>query len=211
MDLSKKNEYPTFARTTTLNSDVIYMILKLLKKYDWKRFAIMYEKSHIWSSIYYALKKEVEKSHSLEIALTKNYVKTDSFTHAHESLVHIFEPFMDALPRKARSMLLMFYMFFSTLYNFKYYECVFVVNNSFVGHSRQLGSNSNGEVQRVCFRRAVWLFLGFLGGIFGRYSGRSERMQITYVFFIGIYIAFFTHVIFQHDSLLLILPLELLT
>lgn len=112
MGLSKKIEYPTFARTTTLNSDVIYMILKLLKKYQWNKFATIYEKSHIWRSIYDALKIEVEKSSTLEITLTENYLKTDSYTHTHESLAHIFLPFLDALPRKARSKLI-FFIFFS--------------------------------------------------------------------------------------------------
>lgn len=122
MDLSKKKEYPTFARTTTLNSDVIYMILQLMKKYDWNKFAIMYEKSHIWGSVHDALKNEVAKSATgLEITLTESYVKTDSYKYKHESLTHIFIPFMDKLPGKARGML----KFDQVLSNFCCRFCVY--------------------------------------------------------------------------------------
>jgi len=106
MELSKKSEYPTFARTTTLDQDVIYMIMALLRKFNWHKFAIMYEKSHIWNSVFKAFQKEVEadKNSDLKITFEESYVKTDSYTFAKDSLEHKFGPFLEAVRKKARSM-----------------------------------------------------------------------------------------------------------
>lgn len=108
MDLSKKSDYPTFARTTTLNRDVIYMIIALLRKFKWKKFAVMYEKSHIWDAVYKALQKESEDLGDLDITLVQSYKKTDSFVLYYDSLEHIFEPFLNRLKTKARSKWIIF-------------------------------------------------------------------------------------------------------
>lgn len=108
-ELSDKKKYPTFARTTTLNVDVVHMIKALMEKFQWKKFAVLYERSHMWEPLYEALKRVSDDSKSdLKITLVESYDKVDAHKHKFEDLVHKFEPFLDELPSKARIVLLLF-------------------------------------------------------------------------------------------------------
>ena len=81
------------------------MLNALLKRFDWKKIAVVYERSHIWDPIYSALKGHFDRDHTsgLEITLTASYKKADAYQGMSESLSHKFIPFLEKLPTKARS------------------------------------------------------------------------------------------------------------
>lgn len=108
--LSNKEAYPTFARTTALNSEVRLMIVSLFKKFNWTQFAVVYERTHIFSPIYNGLKQLTKEAGSkYRINLEESYSKEETYrpNEIHESLAYKFGPFLDKLPSKARIVLLL--------------------------------------------------------------------------------------------------------
>ena len=88
----KNLEDLTFARPTTLYHDVIHMIIALLQRFSWKKFAVLYEKGHAWVSVYKALQLEI---HNItEMGITKSQI------YKHKSDV---DSFLNTLKWKARS------------------------------------------------------------------------------------------------------------
>ena len=86
-------EHLTFARPTTLYHDLIHMITTLLKRYDWKKFAVMYEKGHTWVSVYKSLQHETQNNMTgMEITHSQSFDDDKSD----------MESFLDSLKWKAR-------------------------------------------------------------------------------------------------------------
>lgn len=80
--LSDTKNYPTFARTVGVYSKSGRIFVRLMKKYGWKRIAILTPTSGIWSSIMNGVRKDIENTNELEVAYFQNFDKgsvTDSF------------------------------------------------------------------------------------------------------------------------------------
>ena len=99
-ELSNEGEIPTFARTTPLNTDVTYMIIAMLRKYKWNKFAVMYEEERDpWNNMYKLFREEIDNLPDLMTTEVQGFKKSDSFITNIDSLTHIFEPSLNRLQR----------------------------------------------------------------------------------------------------------------
>ena len=125
--MPKSTGLPTFARATNLNPDVVRMVIGLLKHYNWKQFAIMYEPGDTWDPIYKALQKETDgmrEEHGTNVEFHKAGHDDDKpqakTTHGKAGknnnsrkrkrrdieggLEQFFDPFLERLQKVARGM-----------------------------------------------------------------------------------------------------------
>ncbi len=70
--LSNKVKFPTFVRTVGVYSKSGNIFVRLMKRYNWDRIAILTPTSAIWTSIMNGVRREVEKN-KLKIAYYQNF------------------------------------------------------------------------------------------------------------------------------------------
>lgn len=98
----KERESATLATVSPLNTVVVSMIITLLRKFHWKKIAVVYEENKIWGPVYKTLKRRISESDEFKITLETKYDIRDTFRYKNENLDHIFLPFLKKLPLKAR-------------------------------------------------------------------------------------------------------------
>lgn len=103
----KERESATLATVSPLNTGVVSMIITLLRKFHWKKIAVVYEENKIWGPVYKTLKRRISESDEFKITLETKYDIRDTFRYKNENLDHIFLPFLKKLPLKARVVLLL--------------------------------------------------------------------------------------------------------
>lgn len=73
------------------------MVIAMLRKFKWNKFAVMYEKSGMWNDLYKNLQKESEVLGDLEVTPVQSYGKSKNFIFYYDSLEHMIEPFLNRL------------------------------------------------------------------------------------------------------------------
>ncbi|XP_057304139.1 receptor-type guanylate cyclase gcy-22-like [Hydractinia symbiolongicarpus] len=102
-----KEESATLATVSPLGTGVVSMIISLLRKFHWKKIAVVYEENKIWEPVYKTLKRQISDSDEFKITLKTKYDIRDTYRYKDENLDHIFMPFLKELPSKARVVLLL--------------------------------------------------------------------------------------------------------
>lgn len=99
-ELSDKKLYPTFARTFAVDSQVTPSVISLLKKFNWKRVAIIYENLTKWIDL-----KDSMKHHFKNNGIKVSYEGSTlvPFAHYTEKLDERFRKMMAEIRKTARS------------------------------------------------------------------------------------------------------------
>ncbi|XP_047143236.1 atrial natriuretic peptide receptor 1 isoform X1 [Hydra vulgaris] len=147
--LSDKNDYPTFARTSSLNLDSVLMVEALLKKFNWNKIAVIYEKNTLWEPMFKELQQISKSNGKFSIELETSYTKEEAYEKEKESIEHIIEPFLKALPQKARIVILMIdkgylrsFLLSAFTENLTNGEYVFIAVHPFVGMEKLFQTHS---------------------------------------------------------------------
>ena len=79
------------------------MVEALLKKFNWKKIAVIYEKNTLWEPLFKELQRISKSNGGFSIEHESSYTKEEAYEKEKESIDHIIQPFLKALPKKARS------------------------------------------------------------------------------------------------------------
>ena len=98
-ELSNKKLYPTFARTFAVDSQVTPSVVSLLKKFEWKIVAIIYENLTKWTDLKDSMKQQF-KANGIEVSYEGSTVV---FAHYDLAMDNRFRKMMSEIKKKARS------------------------------------------------------------------------------------------------------------